>query len=171
MGAFSAWLDQNWFTLIQSIGIIGSLWLTGATLRRESRARRVGDLLALTGHHRELWAEVHRRPELGRILQSEVDLVSTPISIAEEEFLNLVFVHFQTGTLLAKEGSGLGLDALAADAKKFFALPIPQAVWMLTKAQRDPAFVDFIDNLLGERGRTRKGPGSGSRNSRKARSR
>lgn len=155
--AFFAWLDLNWFSLVQSIGIIGSLWFTAAALCRESRARRVSDLLELTGHHRELWAEVHRRPELGRIVQAEVDLVGSPISTAEEEFLNLVIVHFHTGMLLAQEGSSLGLDGLAKDAGAFFALPIPRAVWERTKENRDPRLVTFIDGLLrGDASRARR---------------
>lgn len=167
MVAFFAWLDLNWFSLVQSIGIIGSLWLTAAALRGDSRARRVSDLLELTGHHRELWAEVHRRPELGRILQAEVDLVGAPISTAEEEFLNLVIVHFHTGMLLAKDGEAIGLDALAKDAGAFFALPIPQAVWGRTKENWDARFVAFIDGAI--RGRERKAHRGASRRPRNLR--
>ncbi|MCI0534444.1 MAG: hypothetical protein L0Z50_04385 [Verrucomicrobiales bacterium] len=147
--AFSlAWLDQNWFTLLQSAGIIGSLWLTGATVRRDARARRVSNILALSEQHRDLWGEVHRRPELSRILSKEVDLIAQPISTSEEEFLNLVIVHFRTGWLLAMEESINRLDAIRSDVLSFFSLPLPRCVWEQTKHARDKDFVDFIDSCF-----------------------
>lgn len=153
MAAFLSWFDQNWFTFIQTVGIVGGLWLTTKTLRREQRARKLGDLLTLAGQHRELWSDVHRRPDLGRLLKPQVDLVASPISVAEEEFLNLVIVHFYTGWLLAKEAGVLKLDVLAQDARAFFALPIPRAIWEQTKAQRDAAFVRFVERSLSLRRR------------------
>jgi hypothetical protein len=151
--AVLSWLDQNWFGVVQTLGIVGSIWLAIATLRRDARARRVADHLTLAGQHRELWSDVHRRPELARILHTEVDLVAHSVSVAEEEFLNLVIVHFNTGWLLAKENAILTLDVLATDARSFFALPIPRTVWDSTKHARDPEFVHFIQNALATKAR------------------
>jgi len=148
VGAFGAWLETNWFTLVQSVGIVGSLWFAVAAFRREVASRKVGDLLTLSQHHRDLWSEVHRRPELGRVLQREVDFVASPISLAEEEFLNVVIVHFQTSWLLAREGAMLTLDVLAADVRWFFSLPLPRAVWQRTREFRDPIFVEFVESAV-----------------------
>lgn len=145
---FGAWLEANWFTLVQSVGIVGSLWFAVAAFRREVASRKVGDLLTLSQHHRDLWSEVHRRPELGRVLQREVDFLASPISLAEEEFLNVVIVHFQTSWLLASEGAMLTLDVLAADVRWFFSLPLPRAVWQQTREFRDPVFVEFVENAI-----------------------
>src|SRR5437867_82228 len=109
----------------------------------DARARRIGDFLTLTGHHREFWMEIQREPGLGRILQSDVDLIAHPISSNEEEFLNLVCVHFQSGWELAKRGSMVRLDVLASDAKWLFSLPIPRAVWQKSRSFRDGDFVKF----------------------------
>ena len=143
------WLDTNWFTLIQSVGIVGSLCFTAFSLRMDARGRRVGDFLTLTGHHRELWSEIQRQPALGRIFQQEVDLIASPITLTEEEFLNLVCVHFQAGWELAKQGSIVRPEILAADAKYFFSLPIPRAVWQKSKSFRDEGFVRFVESSLG----------------------
>jgi hypothetical protein len=145
MTGVPAWLDANWFTLVQSIGIIASILLTAATMRRDRRSRRISDHLALTTEHRELWADLHKRPDLTRVVSSEVDLLAEPLSTAEEEFLLLVIVHFHTGWLLAKQGSLVDLGVLAQDAGAFFRLPLPKMVWLRTRAIRDPAFVGFID--------------------------
>jgi hypothetical protein len=142
------WLEQNWFTLLQSIGIIGSVLLTAWGLLRDRRQRRVGDLLTLAAQHRELWSDVHKRPELARVGAKQVDLVAQPISVAEEEFLLLVIVHFWLGWKLAKEGALLSLAVLAKDSQEFFTLPLPHDVWRRTKEGRDPKFVRFIEKSI-----------------------
>lgn len=112
MAALPVWLEQNWFPLLQSTGIIGGLLFTALSVRRDTRARRAADLLKLAEQHRDLWSEIHRRPELSRILSADVDLLSSPITPVEKEFLDIVFVHFYTGWLLAKERA-IGLSELA----------------------------------------------------------
>ncbi len=148
MGKFLAWLDQNWFNFVQTLGIVATGLLATLTLRRETRARRLGDYLTVVNQHRELWNDAHRRPELARIFQTEVDLVAAPLSVAEEEYLNLVIDHFHTGWLLANGGVVLKTKVLAADARAFFSLPLPRRVWDGTRAQRDPAFVRFIERAV-----------------------
>ena len=133
---------------MQTVGIVGSLLLTLVALRRDQRARRTTDYLTLTTLHRELWSEMHRRPELARATQPVVDLVAVPLSVAEEEFLMLVINHFHVGWRLFREGGLLSLDVLAADARAFFALPLPHLVWERSKKPRDPRFVRFIENAL-----------------------
>ena len=97
MAAWLPWLEQNWFVLIQTLGIVGSIVLTACTVRRDTRARRLGDYLTVVSQHRELWSEAHRRPELARLFQTEIDLVAAPLTVAEEEYLNLIIDHFHTG--------------------------------------------------------------------------
>ncbi|MBL9171419.1 MAG: hypothetical protein JNN07_27045 [Verrucomicrobiales bacterium] len=150
-----AWLEGNWFSLVQSLGIIASILLTAATMRRDRTSRRIGDYLALTTEHRELWGDLHRRADLARVVSAEVDLLAQPLSTAEEEFLLLVIVHFHTGWLLAKQGSLVDLEVLAQDARAFFRLPMPKLVWCRTRSVRDPAFVHFIDSACARSPRQR----------------
>ena len=142
------WLQQDWFDLIQTLGIVCSIALTATALHRETQARKLGHYLTLVAHHRELWSETHRRPDLARIFQGDVDLVAAPMTIAEEEFLNLVIEHFTTGWLVAKDTRFLNPKVLAADAETFFARPLPQMAWNQTKHARDPQFVSFIEQAL-----------------------
>jgi hypothetical protein len=143
-----AWLHQHWFNAVQTVGIVGSLLLTLAALRRDARARRTTDYLTLSALHRELWSELHRRPELARITQPVADLVSAPLSVPEEEFLMLVINHFHVGWRLFREGGLLPLQVLAADARAFFTLPLPHLVWERSKQPRNPRFVQFIEDAL-----------------------
>ncbi len=153
-----AWLSANWFSLVQSAGIIISILLTAAAMRRERRSRRVGDYLALASEHRELWGDLHRRPELARVVASEVDLLEQPLSTAEEEFLLLIIVHFHTGWLLACQDSLVSRAVLARDAGAFFRLPLASEVWKRTQAARDPAFVEFINSACAKPKRRRPWP-------------
>lgn len=149
MAVFSSWLDQHWFALIQSAGIVGSLLLAAITVRRDACAREAANRLLLLERHSKLWADVYQRSELSRVLSTEADLVAQPVSTAEQEFLNLVFVHFHTGWVLAKSGSTNSLEALAADLRSFLSLPIPRAVWQQTSHARDKKFVRFAERFAG----------------------
>ena len=142
------WLGNNWFSLVQSGGIVASLIFTAWSLRRDGRERRTATRLGLAEHHRELWAEVHRRPDLARLLRDDVDLVAGPVTPAEEEFLNVAIYHFQTCWELSREGQLLSGKALELDARSFFNHPIPNAVWTRSRHRRDPAFVAFIESCL-----------------------
>lgn len=150
MSASLLWLNENWFPFLQSVGIVASLLLTAAAFRRDTRSRKASDLLNLLEQHRQLWGELHRRPELKRILSGEVNLLAEPISLAEEEYVNLIIVHYHTGWMLAHAGTGNNLKALAADIKSFFKLPIANRVWRETKSRRDPEFTQFVDSSLAE---------------------
>ena len=152
------WLEANWFSLVQSLGIIGGFALTALSLRRDTKWRKRAEVIALAEQHRELWSEVHRRPELTRILESGVDLITKPISLAEEEFLNLVIIHFHTGWQLAREGGPLTLKTFKKDVCKFFCLPVPRSVWEQSKTARDPGFVRFVDKVLASRPDNAKRP-------------
>lgn len=147
MALWLSWFEQNWFPLIQTVGVIGSLWFATATLKRDAETRRTSDLLALTSLHRELWSEIYRRPELGRVLQAGVDLVASPVTLQEKEFLHAVIVHFYLGWLLVTQNHVIPEDVYATDVRHFFTLPLPEAVWEKTKA-RDPKFVRFIETTL-----------------------
>jgi len=148
VGTTLLWFQDNWFSLLQTVGIIGSLIFTGVSLRQDTNGRRASDLLTLTEHHRDLWQEVYSRPGLGRIYAEEVDLIASPVTIAEERFLNEVIVHFHTAWQLVSQGSLLSLEAMRVDARTFFRLPVPQAVWKQTKTSRDSEFVRFIEKCL-----------------------
>lgn len=120
-------------------------------LHQGARSLRLSALLKLTEHHRELWSEVHRRPSWPE-LAPEVDLVRDPVTPAEEEFLNIVFVHFQTGWEMAVRHRMVSREAYGRDLMEFLALPIPRDVWNRTRPHRDPPFVQFVEECLARGG-------------------
>lgn len=148
MGALSSWVDGNWFNAIQTAGIIGSLWLAMAAANRDAKAKEIENLLSLSEQHRELWKTVPQRKDLVRIFQPDADVLLIPVAVEEAEFLNLVIVHFQTGWWIAKAGGITTLKELRTDARSFFALPLPRAVWEKTKQNRNKEFVRFIEKSI-----------------------
>jgi len=128
------------FSVVQTLGVFFGLGLTVVSIQ-------TANLLALIAQHRELWKEGRERDDLKRLFQKNKTLLTTEVSTAEEEFLNSVFVHYETGWRLARWGIVLTPKALAADVRGFFSLPIPHVVWEKRKETRDPAFVRFVGGV------------------------
>lgn len=146
MGFLISWFGLHWHSLVESLGIIGSLIFTGVTVRRDLEARRVAEHLTLAGQHRRLWGQLHRRRGLNRVLEADRDLVREPVTREEQLFLELAFVHFHTGWLICREdGSLTPVRVLALDAGHFFTLPAPSAVWAGVRQSYQPEFVAFIE--------------------------
>ena len=148
MGALSSWVEGNWFSLVQTVGIMGTLWMAATAARRDAKAREIENLLKIAEHHRELWNEARQRPALERIFRQDADVLSKPATVAEEEFLNLAIVHFQTGWRLAKSGGVTTISEWVADTRDFFSLPLPRAIWEKTKSSRNRRFVRFVERAL-----------------------
>ncbi len=57
------WLETNWINLFQTVGIVLGLVFTSFSWRRDTRTRKLSNLLALKKEHRELWNIIHANPE------------------------------------------------------------------------------------------------------------
>jgi len=57
VASFLSWLKDNWFSLLQSGGIVLGLLDTAITLIRDAKDRRRSDVLALMQQHRDLWQQ------------------------------------------------------------------------------------------------------------------
>lgn len=145
------WLAENWFTLLNAVGVVGSLLFTGYSLRSETKTRRIANLLTLTRNHREIWTEFYRNPHLKRVLSENVDLVKRPITRAEEIFVNLVVQHLNSSFYAMRDRLEIKPEGLRQDVGAFFTLPIPQAVWVKLKLLQDDALVEFVENCRQQR--------------------
>lgn len=148
MAGFSSWSDGNWFNLIQTAGIVGSLLFGAATAQREAKTREIENHLTIAEQHRNLWNEARQRKDLDRIFQTDADVIKIRITVAESEFLNLVVGHFQAGWILSENGAAITLNEMRADVRDFFTLPLPRAVWERTKGMRNRRFVKFVERAL-----------------------
>jgi hypothetical protein len=144
------WIAANWFVLLQSAGIIGGLFFTGLALHREANAKRVANLITFTAHHRQLWQEFHRRPELRRVLDPKANIEDTPVTPEEERFVILLILHLHAAWHAVRNDLAVDVEGLRADIAAFFALPVPQAVWARHKPIHDQAFVRFVEECRAE---------------------
>jgi len=138
-------LDQNWFILLQSVGIIGSLLFTAAALHEDAKARRISNLIAVTGHHRDIWTQLYRRPDLARVLDPKADVQRDPVRDEEELFISLLILHLNSVFHAMSEGLYLRPEGLRKDVDWFFSLPTPKAVWARCRRVQDEAFVCFVE--------------------------
>lgn len=148
MAFFFTWCEGNWFNLVQTAGVVGSLLLAAAAASREAKAREIGNILTLSAHHRSLWSFVAEKPDLQRILNPNTDALIKPATVSEELALNEIFTHFLTGWRVASAGGITSLRELSADVADFFSLPLPRAIWEKTKSSRNRRFVVFVDKAL-----------------------
>ena len=136
----------DWLDLIEKVGIIGGLLLTAYSVRKDEKARKISNHIAITGQYRDVWKEIFERPSLSRLLQETVDLKANPISEEEALFVNILILHLDCVFRAMEEGMFVTLEGLRTDIKEFFILPIPKAIWETSKMFRDRKFVAFVES-------------------------
>jgi len=139
------WMSHNWFALIQTGAVAAGLLLTGTAIMFEARARRVGNLIQLTQQHRDLWECMYSEPELARILDPGADLAKVGVTAEEEMFVVFIILHLSSTYYGMRSGFFRKPHGLRKDIERFFALPIPRAVWEKVKALQDAPFVKFVE--------------------------
>jgi hypothetical protein len=151
---FTEWLFETGFTLLQSVGIIGGLWYAARSFRMDARVRRVGNLLEIIEHHRQIWSQLYVRPKLARVRDESPDLKKYPITIEEELFVTQVILHLSGVFEATREGVIYPFDGATEDIREFFSRPIPNEVWCRKRIFQNRSFVRFLDQIL-------EGPGPG----------
>ncbi len=139
------WIGHNWFDLLSSIGIIGSLCFTGVSLHSETKTRRIQNLLSVIQNHRELWTDFYHHSELSRVLDPSADLIAKPITREEERFVKLVIQHVNGVFQAMKNGLIINPEGMRRDVGSFFSLPIPRAVWEQVRTLQNADFVRFVE--------------------------
>jgi hypothetical protein len=142
------WIGGHGFALVEGVGIIASLIFATIALRREERSRHIGNLLAVTAAHREIWSELFRRPDLKRILNPSVDVVLEPVTAEESLFVTFLILHLDAVFKANRARMFVPAATLRQDIAGFFSLPIPKAVWQEARALQDTDFVSFVENAL-----------------------
>ena len=143
-----AWLAENWFDLAQTVGIIGGLLFTAHAIHRDEKARAITNTIAINEQYSQIWREFYERPELARILKTNVDLNQKPISNNEALFVKTLLLHLDVVRRTIKAGIFVKIQGLQKDIRDFLTLPIPKSVWGKIKPFQDQDFVTFVENCL-----------------------
>jgi hypothetical protein len=146
MGIFS-WMAEHGLDL-DTMAVTASLLIAAYTTFKDEKARKIGNLLAVSHQYREIWKEVYDQPQLFRILKRDVDLNKEPISNSERLFVKLLILHLDTVYRAMKAGMFVKLQGLRKDIKDFCSLPIPKAVWETMRPLQDKDFIKFVESAL-----------------------
>jgi hypothetical protein len=144
----SSWIAEHWFDLIQTVVIVGGLFYTAYSLRRDEQARTVANMIAINDHYTEIWSAFYDRPDLARVLASDADLKGQPVSATEMLFVKTLLLHLDVVRRTMNAGVFIQIQGLQNDIRDFLELPIPKAVWAKIKPYQDKDFVKFIENSL-----------------------
>lgn len=145
MDDMGQWFVENWFTILNSVGIVGGLVFTAISLRSETKTRKIANLLTMTANHREVWKDFSHRSELARVVDPSIDITKLSITAQEQEFVNMVILHVSSVYEALNDGLMIKQEGLQRDVKSFFSLPIPQAVWEKMKIFQNEDFVVFVE--------------------------
>ncbi len=148
MSDMEGWILENWFTLLNAVGIVGGLFFTAFSLRSETKTRRVANLLTITANHREVWKEFAHNPQLKRVLDASANLLKHPVTPEEEVFVNLVLLHISSVYYAMKDELVVKLEGLRRDVSQFLSLPIPLTIWEKSKLVQNDDFVAFVESCL-----------------------
>lgn len=147
MGTFD-WLARDWFSVVQTGGIIAALAFVAVGFFYDARSRRVSNLIHLTDRHRLLWERMYSDPKLARILDPAADPDRSPITPEEEMFVVFLILHLANTYYTIRTGFLSQPEGVTRDIQLFFSLPIPKAVWRKVRDLQDRQFVKFVENAL-----------------------
>ena len=140
------WIAAHWLDVLQSVGIITGFIFTAHSIRKESEARKIGNMITLSEQHHSIWKQLYERPELSRIMEKGADLGTKPPSDEERLFVTSLMLHLDTIHRAMKAGMFVQIKGIQNDIREFIELPIPKAVWKMIKPFQDEDFVRFVES-------------------------
>jgi hypothetical protein len=109
------WLKGGWFDLLQTVSIVTGLFVTAHTIREDTKERRIQNMLKITAAHREIWSLVFIRPELARILRTDIDLAESGVTVEEELLVQFLILHLNASFKTRQNRMEFDDDGLAED--------------------------------------------------------
>lgn len=140
------WLADNSINLLTAVAGIGGLWFAAFSIHEDAKARRVANLLTITGNHREVWRIFIDNKELARVRDASVNTITQPITEAEKRFVTIVIAHVNSVFYAMNNQLVISWDGLRRDVGQLLSLPIPQEVWEQIKATQNDDFVAFVES-------------------------
>lgn len=147
MGDFF-WFEQNWFSLIQTIGILSGFLLAARSLALDRGIRKTEILMQLTESHREIWESFLDEANLESTLDPYRKVDTHPITFAEKRFVTSVILHMAMVHRASRHGVFQPWEGLKLDIREFLHLPVPGTVFENLRPYQEEEFLRFIDSLL-----------------------
>lgn len=142
------WLTEHGGSVLEGVGIVGGLIFTGVGLHRDSKARRIGNLIGLTQQQRDIWNRAMEEPELIRVQAAERDIMKEPPTTREKLFVRSLVIYLATVHRAVRLDELLRPHGMERDIREFFSKPLPRDVWNDLRPYQDPDFVAFVEAQL-----------------------
>lgn len=144
------WIADNWFSIIQTLGVVGGLLFTGLSLRQGILTERVKFQFDLSENHANIWREIFDNPNLARLLDPNADMEIFPITRQEEVFVKLLIHHLGCAHEAWSHGLIEKPSGVDDDIRRFFNLPIPKFAWNRLRQFQSSKLVHFIEKTICE---------------------
>jgi len=123
-----------------------ALLLNAFTTYKNTSSRKLSNYQEITKSHREIWKISIDNPQIySRILNSDVDLQTSPITYQEKRFVQFVLLHMTATFYFSKKSALVQIEQFKYDIDDFLSLPIPKKIWTDTKHFYNNDFVKFVD--------------------------
>lgn len=137
--------QQDWFTLLQSLGIMVSLLIASFTLWRDVKSRKISNYIDLIQYHRDVWKMTMERPSLNRLFARQKELMKTALTEEEQQFLTFLFLHITCSFELQKSNHIINVEMLEYDVGELLKYPLIRKFWEENKRFYNSDFIDFVD--------------------------
>lgn len=144
------WLVNHGASLLEAVGIIGGLIFTGVSLHRDSKARRIGNLIGLTQQQRDIWNRAMEDPELVKVQEPQRDIMKEPPTTREKLFVRSLVIYLATVHRAVRLDELLRPHGMERDIREFISKPLPRDVWNELRPYQDPDFVEFVEQQIKE---------------------
>jgi hypothetical protein len=141
------WLETNWFSLLQTVSIIGTLSIATIAVRSSGRATKGSNTLAIASSNRQIWGQLITNPVLQSVTRHTM-MPGEEVRYDELRFVLQVIHHIETSFELAQTGGIKPVQNMRRDIHATMTLPVFRVVWQDAKAYQDNSFVEFIDSCI-----------------------
>jgi hypothetical protein len=119
----------DWFTLLQSLGIIIGFLFSGFAIWKDSNATKLQNYILLTQSHREVWSMMMDNEKLGRVLERDIPAKKQELTYSERQFLIFIFLHITCSFELSKRDKIINIEKDKEDIADLLSYPLVRKYW------------------------------------------
>ena len=138
----------DWFTLLQSLGIIIGFLFSGYAIWKDSNATKLQNYILLTQNHREVWSMMMNNEKLGRVLEKVIPDNEMELTYSERQFLTFIFLHVTCSFELSKRGKIVDVEKDKEDIADLLSYPLVKKFWDHNSRFYNEDFRAFIASCI-----------------------
>lgn len=141
------WLSANWFSVVQTVVLVGTLIVAVSALRSSGQATKGSNTLAIMASNRQIWSQLTTNPELQSVMRPTMS-ADEAVTDSEYHFVLAVIHHTAISFELAQTGGINVIEGARRDVHDTMNLPVFKATWDKCKAYQNADFAEFMDSCI-----------------------